>query len=144
MTFKEFMTSKDAINPGAFSIVYNEYFDLMKKTFGIPEDIDLSVIPTFEPDQGKVEVMLAATTNSGRVTEEVVTRPSFRVYPPVVQRVSYADLASAEAAYDSAAKNDFLVVKADEPKRLNIGWLEVRGSGSIHHTIHIARTKVAK
>jgi hypothetical protein len=105
----------------------SQYFDLEKNesvaVFSMQKNIDREHSHWVNPKYDKV------------------VRISSSPYSDRKENIEHKSIESAKDAYDRAIQNDWLVVRADIPKMLKFGWLEVRGSGTTHHCISARNLK---
>ncbi len=98
----------------------SQYFDLEKNesvaVFSMQKNIDREHSHWVNPKYDKV------------------VRISSSPYSDRKENIEHKSIESAKDAYDRAIQNDWLVVRADIPKMLKFGWLEVRGSGTTSAT----------
>ena len=105
----------------------SQYFDLQENksvaVFFMQKNIDREYSDWVNPEYDKV------------------IRISSSPYSDRVENIEHKSIESAKDAYDRALQNDWFVVKADIPKMLKFGWLEVRASGTTHHCISARNLK---
>ncbi len=137
--FKEFLTTESVPDlngligdPKAFCEAHQEL-----------TGYDFHIMPASCADTADtIELLLILDGKDG--ADETVTSLCYKPYPPISHVENHKTFQSANDAYDLAISNDYLVVKSDEPKRLMLGWLEIRNSGTVRHTMRLSLLKEAQ
>jgi hypothetical protein len=91
-------------------------------------------------NQKKVKIGFLIFYKEDGSEEEMVlelTRP-YRKGATVIVHGNYTD---ANAAYKDAFQKNYLVERADNPRRLSVGWIVVKGDGNEYHQLGLHKLK---
>ncbi len=61
------------------------------------------------------------------------------LYPKITLKVTHDSYESAEQAYLKSVENDIYCFTKNNPIKLEVGWIEVRASGCIMHTLKLSK-----